>query len=218
MMTTIWDLPTRLFHWLLAAAAIGLLATSKIGGDEIMVWHGRLGYCVGTLLMFRLVWGFAGGYWSRFATFPPSVPAAFQYLRKTDPTEHAGHRPLAAVSVYSMLVFFALQVATGLFSETKQDFAGPLSAIVSNATVHFMTAYHKRVGQWVLISLVTLHLAAIGLYAWRGRGLVGAMWNGRKVVPAGTPASRDDARSRRMALALISLCSLVMWAIVELGS
>jgi cytochrome b len=216
-MTTIWDLPTRACHWLLATAVTGLVATGKIGGDDVMVWHGRLGYCAGTLLLFRIVWGFAGGRWSRFASFRPSLDRAWRDARRRVAADPVGHSPLGALSVYAMLMFLCLQVASGLFSATKEDFAGPLSALVSNATVHFVTGYHKRIGQLVVIALVTLHIAAIAFYAWRGRNLAGAMWHGRKPVPAATAGSRDDARTRWLALGVMSLCSLVMWVIVQLG-
>jgi len=66
--TRVWDLPTRLFHWLLALAVMGLVITGQVGGSW-MDWHFRLGYCVLTLLLFRMVWGFIGGHWSRFVHF-----------------------------------------------------------------------------------------------------------------------------------------------------
>lgn len=66
----IWDLPTRLFHWLLVASIIALVVTAKIGGNA-MEWHLRLGHAVLGLLLFRVLWGFAGGHWSRFTTFIP---------------------------------------------------------------------------------------------------------------------------------------------------
>ena len=211
--TRVWDLPTRVFHWLLALAAVGMLVTGKVGGDALE-WHARLGYFVGALLLFRIGWGFVGGHWSRFAAFPPSPSRAWTYLRgQASPLP--GHNPLGALSVYAMLLFFALQVASGLFSATKEDFAGPLSVLVSNATVHFMTGYHKRVGQVVLIALVSLHLLAVLYYLARGTNLVTGMVHGDHPGPA--EASRDDARSRWLAVVLMSLCSLVMWGVVKLG-
>jgi cytochrome b len=217
-MTVVWDLPTRAFHWLLASAVTGLLVTGQVGGDSVMVWHGRLGCCVGALLLFRLAWGFAGGYWSRFSSFPVSIAAAAAHVRSRGHIGAVGHSPLAALSVYSMLAFLALQVASGLFSETKEDFAGPLTSLVSNATVHFTTGYHKRVGQWVLISLVTLHVTAVAFYFWTGRNLVNAMFHGRQAVACGTPATRDDWATRLIAVLVMSLCSLVMWGITKLGN
>jgi cytochrome b len=211
----IWDLPTRCFHWGLAIAAVGLLVTGKMGGD-VMVWHARLGYCVGTLIMFRLLWGWLGGYWSRFAAFAIAPRAAWRYLRGSAHAG-AGHNPLGALSVYAMLGFLALQVASGLFSETKDDFAGPLSTLASNAVVHFLTGYHRKVGQWVLIALVVLHLAAVAYYTWRGDKLLGAMWSGDKTLSEPVEPSKDDASSRFRALALLALCAVGIWGLIRLG-
>ena len=212
----VWDLPTRVFHWALAAAACGLLVTAK-AGEDFMPWHARLGYGVGVLLLFRLVWGLVGGHWSRFASFPPSIARARAWLRTPQPA--IGHNPLGAFSVYAMLLFFALQVGSGLFSETKEDFAGPLAPLVSNAAVHWLTGYHRNVGQWVLIALVTLHLVAIAWYAFRGENLAAAMVTGRRASGSGvtSPESRDDAKTRIAAALVLSLCSLAMWAIVRSG-
>ena len=57
----VWDLPTRLFHWILAGCIVGSVVSAKIGGNA-MVWHFRLGYVVLTLILFRLVWGLVGGH------------------------------------------------------------------------------------------------------------------------------------------------------------
>ena len=84
----IWDLPTRVFHWLLAAAVICSVITAKIGGNA-MAWHFRSGYLILTLLAFRLVWGLVGGRWSRFASFIYSPATLLRYLRgQARPEEH----------------------------------------------------------------------------------------------------------------------------------
>jgi cytochrome b len=144
--------------------------------------------------------------------------AAWNYLRGRAAAPEAGHNPLGALSVYAMLGFLLLQVASGLFSETKDDFYGPLAALVSNDTVHWLTGYHKRVGQWVLIVLVVLHLAAISAYALRGQNLVVPMVSGDRWTPEPVPASRDDAGSRMRALAVLACCAAVVWGVVQLGS
>jgi len=66
--TRIWDLPTRLFHWLLAALVVFSFTTGKLGGDWL-TWHFRSGYAIASLLLFRLLWGFAGSRYARFASF-----------------------------------------------------------------------------------------------------------------------------------------------------
>ena len=213
----IWDLPTRVFHWSLALCVIALLVTGMIGGDDVMAWHARLGYCAGALLLFRLLWGFVGGRWSRFSSFAPSLARAWRYLSGRDGAGAVGHDPLGALSVYAMLAFLVAQVASGLFSQTKEDFAGPLAPLVSNAAAHALTGYHKNIGQPVLIALLSLHLAAIAYYVWRGRRLIGPMLSGDSAAAPAAPASRDDARTRAMAIVLLSVCSLVMWCVVKLG-
>ena len=76
----VWDLPTRAFHWVLAVAVIAAVITAKIGGDA-MVWHMRMRLLVLALLVFRLVWGFVGGHWSRFASFVYGPASVLRYLR-----------------------------------------------------------------------------------------------------------------------------------------
>ena len=64
----IWDLPTRLFHWLLAAAITAAYFTGENGGNWL-VWHGRLGLFIVGLIIFRIIWGFGGSTYARFRTF-----------------------------------------------------------------------------------------------------------------------------------------------------
>jgi len=215
----IWDLPTRLFHWALVAGVVGLTITGETGGDA-MVWHAWLGYAVGSLLLFRLLWGVVGGQWSRFRTFVPSPRAVGRYLRgEHRPEMRAGHSPLGALSVLALLFFLLAQVASGLFSETKEDFAGPLSAHVSNEVVRFMTGYHRNIGKPILIVLVALHIAAILYYLVRRReNLIGAMVHGDKILPTPLPSSRDDARSRTLALAVLAICAAVVTWLVLAGT
>ena len=83
----VWDLPTRAFHWVLAACVLASLSSAWIGGNA-MVWHLRFGYVVFALLLFRLLWGFVGGHWSRFATFAysPGHEPALPARRRAGPT------------------------------------------------------------------------------------------------------------------------------------
>ena len=184
-----------------------------------MVWHGRMGYCVGSLLLFRLAWGFVGGHWSRFAQCRPSPRAIAAHWRgSADLSAWPGHNPMGAVAVYAFLVFLLAQVGTGLFSDDQADFSGPLSILVSNKSVRLFTGYHKNIGQWILIGLVLVHVAAIAYYHIRkGQNLVGPMLHGNKAVPARTLASRDDARSRIAAFVLLGASSAVVAWLVSLG-
>lgn len=213
----VWDLPTRLFHWTLAACVAGSIASAKAGA---MDWHFRLGYVVFTLLAFRILWGLVGGRWSRFASFLYAPGTVLRYLRGAPRPGEAldvGHNPLGALSVFALLAILAVQVGTGLVADDEIANVGPLNRLVSGATALSATGWHKTWGQWLILALVGLHLAAIAWYSFRGQGLVGAMVGGDKSLPADTPASADSGATRVMALLLLAACAAVVAWVVGAG-
>jgi cytochrome b len=215
----VWDLPTRLFHWLLAGCVIGLVVTGSIGGNW-MNWHLRLGYAVLTLLLFRLVWGFIGGHWSRFASFVYAPSSLVAYLRGQARPEHrVGHSPLGALSVFALLLILAAQVSTGLMSDDEIAFFGPLVRFVSGDTVVMATSYHKNVGKFIVIGLVVLHVVAILFYKFvKKQGLVRPMVVGDKQLAMQVPSANDTTGTRLLALAVLALCGAAVTWLVNLGS
>ena len=217
----VWDLPTRLFHWLLAAAVVGLVITANVGGNW-MNWHLRLGYLVLTLLLFRLVWGFVGGHWSRFGSFLYAPSSLIAYLQGRAKLEHrVGHTPLGALSVFALLLVLLAQVTTGLMSDDEIAFFGPLVRFVSGDTVALATSYHKNVGKFIVIGLVVLHVAAIAFYKWvKKDNLVRPMLVGDKQMPASfkVPQARDSLASRVLALMVLAVCGGAVAWLVQLGA
>ncbi|QNK69843.1 cytochrome b/b6 domain-containing protein [Variovorax sp. PAMC26660] len=216
--TRVWDLPTRLFHWALAVAVIGLIGT---GLNGIMEWHFRLGYTVLALLLFRLLWGFVGGRWSRFASFFYGPGSVVAYLRgRAHPDHLIGHTPLGALSVFAVLAILALQVATGLMADDEISASGPLTRFVSGAVVSLATGWHKAQGKWIVIALVSLHVLAVLFYVLVKRHrLIRPMVTGDKRISAANAdvvASRDDAASRWRALVLFALCGGVAFWVASL--
>lgn len=211
----VWDLPTRCFHWLLAVAVVGLLVTGSLGGNW-MNWHLRLGYTVLSLLLFRLVWGFAGGHWSRFRQFLFGPRLLLAYLGGRGTPEHTtGHTPVGALSVFALLLVLLVQVGTGLISDDEIAFFGPLVRFVSGDTVSMATGYHKNVGKFLVLGLVVLHLVAIAFYRWvKRQDLIRPMLTGDKSVSAPLPASRDTAGSRWLALLVWASCAAGVYAMV----
>lgn len=214
----IWDLPTRLFHWALAASVIALVVTAKVGGNA-MEWHFRLGYGVLALLVFRIVWGLVGGRWSRFTSFLYSPARLWRYVRGNATVEDsAGHSPLGALSVFGLLAALIVQVGSGLLSDDEIAFAGPLTRFVSNAVVGQATSYHKEIGQFLVLGLVALHVIAIVFYAKvRRQRLVQPMLHGDKLLPNPVAPSRDDLASRTGALVVLALSGALAWWVSSLG-
>lgn len=215
----VWDLPTRLFHWLLVACVIGLVITGYVGGAA-MQWHARLGYAVLALLLFRITWGFIGGHWSKFRSFLYSPVSVVAYLRgRAHPDHLVGHNPLGAGSVFAMLLVLLAQVATGLVGDDEIAFTGPLNRFVATSKGLAATWYHKQVGQWLVLGLVLLHLAAIAWYVLRKRQtLVRPMVAGDKELAAPARSSRDDLASRLAAAGVLAACAALVGWIVSLGN
>lgn len=201
---------------------VALVASAKTGGNA-MVWHFWCGYAVLALLLFRLVWGVVGGRWSRFVSFLYSPARLWRYLRgQVRPHDEVGHSPTGALSVFGLLGILMLQVGSGLFSDDEIASAGPLTRFVSGDWVGQATSYHKGLGQYLILSLVVLHLVAVVFYVFfQKKTLVHPMWAGDKTLPHAVPtvpASRDDAASRGMALAVLALCSGAVFWLVQWGN
>jgi len=214
----VWDLPTRLFHWSLAACVAGLGVTGYIGGAT-MTWHARIGYAVLTLLLFRLIWGVVGGRWSRFSSFIYSPRSVLAQLRgRAHPDHLIGHNPLGAASVFAMFAVLLAQIGTGLVGDDEIAFTGPLNRFVATSRGLAATWYHKQIGQWLLWSLIALHIAAVLYYLVRKKdNLIRPMILGDKTLPQPAPASHDGPGNRLFALALLAVCAAAVAWLVSLG-
>jgi len=175
MKAYVWDLPTRLFHWLLVVCVVAAFVTAKMGG-AMMVWHGRIGLTIVGLLVFRLVWGVIGSTHARFGQFVRGPAAVLAYLRGAP--EGLGHNPLGALSVLALLGALAAMAGTGLFANDDIAFRGYLAPLVSSDMSNRLTAIHFQI-ETLLMALVGLHLAAILFYAFaKKRDLVRPMLTG----------------------------------------
>jgi cytochrome b len=178
----VWDLPTRLFHWLLVALVVCSVVTGNIGGNALM-YHMWSGYTILALLAFRIAWGFVGGRHARFASFvrgPAAVVAYAKSLWSGRHAAHLGHNPLGGWSVIALLAVLLVQAGTGLFVDDEIATQGPLSKYISSAAASLLTTVH-RVNPKILVALVVLHVAAVVFYAVAKReNLVRPMIHGRK--------------------------------------
>jgi cytochrome b len=196
----LWDLPTRLFHWLLAGLVVASFVSGKIGGNA-MDWHGKLGLAILGLLAFRLVWGFAGSTYARFVSFLPTPAKVLAYLRGQ--WRGVGHNPLGAFSVFGLLLVLAIQVGTGLFGNDDIAFRGPLYELIGKDLSDRLTGLHK-LSVNVLIALVTLHIVAIAFYVRvKKDDLIRPMLTGWKEVAPGEGASASGGGALPLAVALL---------------
>ena len=211
--SVLWDLPVRLFHWSLATLVVFSYVTAKVGGDW-MDWHLRSGYAILALLLFRLAWGAVGSSTARFSSFLRAPSVAIGYLRATFAGRRPnviGHNPAGGWMVLVMLVALLVQASTGLFADDEIATQGPLAVKVSNAAVSRLSAIHSW-NEWVLVTLVVLHVLAIVVYHQVLRvNLVGPMVPGRALPGVELPPPRNGA----IAAALFAVaCGAVYWLVV----
>lgn len=183
----VWDLPTRLCHWGIALLIPLLWWSAEEGRLDI---HIPAGLTMLGLVLFRLLWGLAGGSTARFAGFVRGPRAILAYLKGEVPGS-PGHNPLGAVSVVVMLAALVVQVGLGLFASDEDGLSpGPLAHFVSYDTSERITDLHESLFN-LLLALIALHLAAILFYLIvRRRNLTGPMITGRGAADPAEPALR----------------------------
>jgi cytochrome b len=187
----VWDLPTRLFHWLIVIFVVISFTTGMVGGNW-MSYHLKSGYIILTLLLFRLSWGFWGGRYSRFVSFVRGPIAVMRYaktLLRKDTPKLLGHNPMGGWSVMAMLAALLVQVGTGLFANDDIATQGPLYGWVSKATSDWLTGIHIF-NKGMILFLVSLHLSAVLFYLLiKHDNLIVPMVTGRRPWSEDAPSS-----------------------------
>lgn len=210
MKAPVWDLPIRLFHWLLT----GLIGFSwwsvKYHHTD---WHIWSGIAILTLLVFRLLWGVFGSSTARFATFVRGPRAVLAYVRDNSSWRMAGHTPLGALSIVAMLVAVAIQVGLGLIATDEDGLnEGPLAQLVSLPVSETARDIHEY-WFYVVLALIVLHVGAIIYYkVFRGQKLVKGMFSGRIALSPGVEPMRP-ARWWVAVLCLAAAFAVARWVI-----
>ena len=214
----VWDAPVRLFHWLLVLLFAFMFFTGKSGSDW-MEWHMRAGYAILALVLFRILWGFAGSTHARFTSFlsgPAACIECLKHLMARKPSPYPGHNPLGGWMVLVLLVALLVQTGTGLFANDDLLSEGPLAALISKATSDQLTVIHV----WnfnLLLALAGVHLIAVLYHAgFMKENLIGAMFTGVKRLPADA-AGGAVARfaSPWLALVLLAVAAFAVYLIVK---
>jgi cytochrome b len=217
----VWDVPVRLFHWLLVTSILMLFITGKVGGNY-MEWHKKIGFFVIGLIAFRIVWGFVGSYHARFKNFvrgPAAVIAYAKSLFKKDSPHYLGHNPMGALSVLALIAAVGFQTFTGLFSNDDIMLEGPYASMVSKAFSDQMTSLH-HLNSNVILVLIGLHLSAIVFYAvFKKEQLIEAMLTGKKEVDTSIggnlePEMPEKARPAWLPWSIVVVVGGVVYAVV----
>jgi len=214
----VWDLPLRLFHWLLVLLVVVSVVSANIGGNAMQI-HLLSGYSVLALVLFRTLWGFLGSTHARFASFVRGPAAAIAYLRalrRNEASRHLGHNPAGAWSVIVMLIVLLVQAGTGLFSNDDIATEGPLAKLVSKALSDRITGVH-HLNVKLLYALIALHLSAVAYYLlYKSENLIKPMLTGFKDAAAGLGESAQQQGRTWLAALLLAACAGAVYVLIRL--
>lgn len=224
----VWDLPLRLFHWLLVLSIAASWYTAENSEEflelgsmfysytEIHFW---LGYWTLGLILFRLVWGFVGPRHARFGNFIVSPSKAIAYLRSFNTSSYTpapGHNPLGAWSVVLLLAMVGAQAVTGLFIiDNTEIYPAPFHASVEAETARSMATFHFTNFD-VLLWVVGLHILAVLFYlVFKHQNLIIAMITGRKPASMVPPQEAIPNSQLLKAVIVIALVAFAVWLLLQ---
>ncbi|MGJ4888164.1 cytochrome b/b6 domain-containing protein [Bradyrhizobium sp. HKCCYLR20261] len=176
----VWDLPLRLWHWLLAVLVLIAWVTPNVY-DGL---HRVAGYAILGLLAFRLIWGLIGTRHSRFRSLKARLRATPSYLwslRRGKTGRYLGLNPAGTAMQLVLLLVLIVSAVTGAMQVTVRFFG-----LWWVEDTHEVTSY-------LLIPLVVLHVAGVVLVSrMQGENLARAMLTGRKLLRRTMPRAHRD--------------------------
>lgn len=175
----VWDIPTRLFHWLLVLL-LGAQWFTGEQGEDWLNWHMYIGYATIALIIFRLLWGFVGSHHARFVNFIASPKRTVNYALGNDKKQYAGHNPMGGWMILVLLGLVLLQGVSGLFTTDEIFFDSPYRSLIDSDWQDRADWLHGNVFDWLLYA-VALHILAV-LFYWvvKKQNLIRAMFTGTK--------------------------------------
>jgi cytochrome b len=191
----VWDLPLRLFHWVLAASFAGAFLTAE--SERLRDLHLLCGYTFAGAIAFRLVWGFVGTRHARFSSLRFGPAAIVRYLRSLlagRPERHVGHGPIAVVMIPLLLGLGLVVAGSGWAS----------SAEIGG---EWLEELHEGAATAMLVLVVGHVLGVVAVSLAQRENLVLPLLSGRKAGAAG-----DGIRSSRPLVALLLVAALAaLW-------
>ncbi|WP_114969689.1 cytochrome b/b6 domain-containing protein [Rhodoferax ferrireducens] len=184
----VWDAPVRVFHWLMVLSFAGAYLTAE--SERWRLVHVTLGYTLGGLVAFRILWGLMGTRHARFVSFVRGPAAVIRYVRAMlagEPGHHVGHNPAGALAIVLLLLSSIAIVTTGwaVYNDVGGDWLGDL---------------HEGAANFMLF-VVAVHVAGVAVASWLHReNLVRAMVTGKK---EGTPDTGIRRAWRPLALVML---------------
>jgi cytochrome b len=191
----VWDAPVRVFHWLMVISFAGAYLTAE--SERWRLIHVTLGYTMGGLVAFRIIWGLVGTRHARFSSFVSGFASVRRYVQSLiagKPEHHVGHNPAGAVAIVLLLISSIVIVATGwgVYNDTGGKIVEELHEVSAN----------------LMLLIVIVHVAGVVVSSWlHHENLIRSMLTGRKLATV----NEGITITWKLLAAVIFLCALAFW-------
>ena len=194
----IWDLPTRLFHWLLSSGFIVAAVISLLLGDDspLFPYHAIIGLIIALMVCLRVIWGVVGTRYARFGTFVFGPGAVMEYMKSTivgGGARYIGHNPGSALAIFALLALVLALAVTGVMMGQGNEGVEDIHEILA----------------WVAVGVVVVHVLGVALHTILHReNITASMIHGKK------DAEPSEAiASSKPVIAVIFLAIAGAWAV-----
>ncbi|MGE5084995.1 MAG: cytochrome b/b6 domain-containing protein [Bacillota bacterium] len=167
----VYDLPTRLFHWLFSGLFLVSFVITKTVDDESIAftYHMLSGLLLGGLVLWRIVWGVVGSKYARFSEFNLSLVDLKNYLfgiLSGSKKRWAGHNPASSwAAIIMLLLALGLAITGYLMTTGNKETFEDIHELMANT----------------FIIVVVLHVAGVVLHSLRHQDAIAlSMVDGKK--------------------------------------
>ncbi len=145
----VWDLPTRVFHWLNVICVIGLIAVGTAilwagtlgvtndGKILLKTIHVYFGYVFAVNLLIRLIWAFMGNRYARWSSILPfgkdygkNLKTYIAAEKSCNPEYYLGHNPKGRLAVAALFLVLLTMACSGLVLAGTDIYYPPFGAMI----------------------------------------------------------------------------------------
>ncbi|WP_295904636.1 cytochrome b/b6 domain-containing protein [uncultured Bdellovibrio sp.] len=181
--TLVYDLPTRLFHWLFAGLFLVAFVLAKTSDDEsiIFIYHMLAGLMLGGLVLWRIVWGVIGSKHAKFSGFNLNLFELKNYILgiiSGSKKRWPGHNPASSWAAITMFILaLGLAVSGYLMTTGNKETFEDIHEFMANT---FMV-------------VVGLHVTGVIFHSIRHQDRIAlSMLDGKKEIPENSTSIRSS--------------------------
>ena len=160
----VWPVYTRIIHWLIASSFTLAFIFSLY--ENLLNLHVAVGIIFGLMLVYRIIWGFIGPQYARFATLKLSLEKLkFYFVEKVQDRYRdipAGHNPASSWFTLIVIVVGSIISITGLLLYGIQEGKGYLGFLNDHYYMHMHSLFIvHQYASYTLLAWAIVHVVGV---------------------------------------------------------